>query len=83
MIESNVTNYRCDRCGQKHSVSDQDTNSYQSMWQWGALWYAQQNGPIYLKTPRLPVSGRETVDLCPECMDELNIWFNKPKTGNF
>ena len=83
MIESKISNYRCDRCGEKHSVSDKDQYGYQSMWTWGTLWYAQQNGPLYLKVRHLPKSTNEMVDLCPDCMTELHEWYNKPKTGKF
>jgi hypothetical protein len=33
--------------------------------------------------PNLPKSVAAMPDLCPDCMIELNEWYNKPKTGNF
>ena len=84
MIEDTITIYRCDRCGHKHSVNKSDQYGYQSMWTWGTLWYSQQNGPIYMSGhPNLPKSVAVMPDLCPDCMIELNEWYNKPKTGNF
>ncbi len=29
------------------------------------------------------LTEKEMNDLCPDCMIELNEWYNKPKTGNF
>ena len=80
MSKSKIYISRCDRCGEETRADAEHDSVF---YDWGYIWYAQQNGPFYLKIRHLPKSTNEMVDLCPECMTELNEWYNKPKTGKF
>jgi len=80
MSKSKIHICICDRCEEtKQAKEEYDTTFYR----WGHVWYAQNNGHIYVKSRNMPNSFKDCFDLCEECMKELNDWYNKPKTGKF
>ena len=74
MASELYTIHTCDRCSKKTTVG-QMYNDTQNMWSWGIIWYAQHNGPVYIKKHALPEKASDFADLCPDCLAQLNRWF--------
>lgn len=77
MSKTKIHISKCDRCDKEQSSSIEHDSVF---YDWGHFWFAQINGPNFIKMKKIPTSFTDTCDLCPECMLELKDWFNKLKT---
>ena len=80
MSKSKIYISVCDRCGAKAEETAEHSSIF---YDWGYVWFAQINGPLYSKVKTIPKYFNDYNDLCPDCLKDLHSWFNKPKTGNF
>lgn len=66
--------HTCDRCGNKEELRQAERG-----YVWGKLLAAQANGPFrigsYDGKSVFPAGGK---DLCPNCLQSLEQWWNNP-----
>jgi len=65
----------CDRCGVKENTDE--PYATERFYKWGKVWYAQANGPIWLNKKGLPSDVKDCADVCPNCIRDLNKWWEK------
>jgi len=80
MSKSKIHISKCDRCGEEARADAEHASIFYT---WGVIWFTQINGVIHAKSRNIPKYFAECNDLCPDCIVELNEWYNKPKTGKF
>lgn len=69
MSKTNIPVYTCERC-----KTTEELRQTAQMYQWGELWAAMCNGPVWFGSQK---RNEKTVDLCPKCMNELSAWFRR------
>ena len=68
MTMKKTITFVCGRCEKEES----DTTI---LYSWGNFWYGQRNGPIWIKSMRLPDNLQKCADLCEDCMRSLDDWY--------
>jgi len=74
MAKLNYTRLICDRCGTETTI-DSSYHGNEKTWSWGKLWFAENNGPIWIRSKTLPKYQDDCADICPDCLNQLNAWF--------